>query len=73
MLLYLVLRSGLWRSLDGEKLRFFLGFSPRDTLSRQRPLWRAVPWGRALFSARGGREVFEWLRYRVELYDGKAG
>ena len=73
MLLYYLLRSGLWRSLDREKLRFFLGFTPRLYLSRNRPLWRGIPWGAALFSPRRAREIYVWLQYRVELFDGKAG
>ena len=73
MLLYLILRSGLWRSLDGEKLRFFLGWTDRSYLSRQWPLWRSVPWGRALLSPSAARQVLEWMRYRVELFDGLAG
>jgi hypothetical protein len=73
VLLYHLLRSGLWRSIDAEKLRFFLGWAPRENLSRQRPLWRRVPWARALFSPRGAREVHGWLEYRMHLYDGQAG
>jgi hypothetical protein len=73
VLLYWILRAGLWRSIDSEKFRFFLGWTPRSHLSHQRPLWRAIPWGRALFSPYGSRKVFDWLRYRLELYDGQAG
>jgi hypothetical protein len=73
LILYYVLRSGLWRSLDGEKLRFFFGFGPRLSLSRSRPLWRRFPWLAALFSPRRAREIHAWLEYRVELFDGKAG
>jgi hypothetical protein len=68
-----LLRSGLWRSLDGEKLRFFFGLTPRLHLSRERPLCRAIPWGAALLSPRRAREIFVWLEYRIELFDGKAG
>jgi hypothetical protein len=73
MLLFHLLRSGLWRTLDGEKLRFFFGFTSRLYLSRNHPLWRAIPWAGALFSPRRAREIFTWLEYRVELFDGKAG
>lgn len=73
MLLYYVLRSGLWRSIDGEKLRFFLGWTPKLRLSRARPLWRSVPWTEAVLSPRRAREIHEWLEYRVELFDGRAG
>lgn len=73
MILYWILRSGLWRSLDAEKIRFFLGLTPGLHLSRRYPLWRHLPIARALFSPRGSREVFRWLEYRVQLYDGQAG
>ena len=73
MLVYHLLRSGLWRSLDGEKLRFFFGLTPRLRLSRDRPLWRAIPWAAALFSPSRAPEIFAWLEYRIELFDGKAG
>jgi hypothetical protein len=73
MLLYYLVRSGLCRALDIEKLRFFLGFTPRLYLSRNRPLWRSIPWTAALFSPRRAREICAWLEYRIELFDGKAG
>ena len=73
MLVYYLLKTGLWRSLDAEKMRFFLGWTPKGHLSRQDPLWRHVPWGRALFSPSGARAVLVWMRYRVELFDGQAG
>ena len=73
MLLYYIARSGLWRRLDGEKFRFVLGWTPREMLSHQRPLWRHIPWMRAIFSPRGAREIFAWLEYRVHLFDGEAG
>ena len=73
MLLFYILRSGLWRALDGEKFRLFLGWTPRRNLSRQMPLWRHIPWGKAIFSPQGAREVYRWLEYRVKLYDGEAG
>ena len=73
MLVYHVLKSGLWRSLDGEKFRFFFGLAPKLSLSRERPLWRSFPWAAALFSPRRAREIHAWLEYRVELFDGKAG
>lgn len=73
MLIFHILRSGLWRALDGEKLRFFFGLTPRLRLSRAHPLWRAIPWAAALLSPRRAREIFVWLEYRVALFDGKAG
>ncbi len=73
MLLYYLVRSGLWRSLDLEKLRFFFGITPRLYLSRNRPLWRGIPWVAAFASPRRAREIYAWLEYRVELFDGKAG
>ena len=73
MLFYYVIKSGLWRSLDAEKLRFFLGIAPRLHLSRDRPLWKTFPWAAAIFSPCRARQIFTWLEYRVELFDGKAG
>jgi hypothetical protein len=73
VLLVYLLRSGLWRALDAEKLKFFLGFTPRLYLSHDRPLWRSVPWLGAMFSPRRAREIHAWLAYRIALYDGKAG
>jgi len=73
VLLFYIARSGLWRALDLEKFRFFLGLSPRLFLSRSHPLWRSIPWGPALFSPRRAREIHAWLEYRAELFDGKAG
>jgi hypothetical protein len=73
VLLYYLLRSGRWRSLDVEKFRFFFGLTPRLHLSRSRPLWRSIPWGAALFSPRRARGIHAWLEYRVDLFDGKAG
>lgn len=73
MLLYYLVKSGLWRSLDREKWQFFLGRTRPEMLSHQRPLWRAIPWGRAIFSPRAARQILGWLRYRVDLFDGQAG
>jgi len=72
-LLFYLVRSGLWRALDREKLRFFLGSAPPLFVSRHYPLWRSLPWTAALFSPRRAREIHAWLEYRVELFDGKAG
>jgi hypothetical protein len=73
VLLLYVLRSGLWKALDREKLAFFLGITPALHLSHARPLWRSIPWGPALFSPTRARAIHEWLEYRVHLYDGQAG
>ena len=73
MLLIYILRSGLWRAMDAEKLRFFFGWTPGLHLSRAHPPWRSLPWVDALLSPRRAREIYVWLEYRVELYDGKAG
>ena len=73
MLLFYILRSGLWRALDGEKFRFFLGLTSPLSLSRRHPLWRRLPWGAALFSPRRAREIHAWLEYRAHLFDGQAG
>jgi hypothetical protein len=74
MILIELFRAGLLRSLDAEKLRFFLGRTSNPLfLSRQRPLiWRlSLP--RLLFSPRYARGVAAWLRYRADLYDGVQG
>ncbi len=73
MLFFYILRSGIWRALDREKMRFFLGWTPRLCLSHAHPLWRSLPWAAALFLPRRAREIHAWLEYRVYLYDGKAG
>jgi hypothetical protein len=74
MIFFELARAGLWRSLDGEKLRFFLGRAPNTLyLSRRHPLvWHLHPL-RLLFSRRYARGVAEWLRYRADLYDGARG
>ena len=74
MIVLELLRVGLLRSLDVEKLRFFLGWTGNPHyLSRRQPLvWRLHPW-RLLFSRRYARGVATWLRYRTDLYDGVRG
>ena len=71
MILVALLRRGLLRSLDAEKLRFFLGWTANPLyLSRRCPLYRRL--GPALLlSPRYARGVAEWLRYRADLYDGR--
>lgn len=74
MILYAIFRQGLWRTLDGEKLRFFLGLTPNPLfLSRRYPLVRRLSLLRLLFSPRYARGVAEWLSYRADLYDGRQG
>lgn len=69
-----LVRAGLWRSLDAEKLRFFLGRAPNTLyLSRRHPLIFRLDPLRLLFSRRYARGVAEWLRYRADLYDGVRG
>ena len=69
-----LLRAGLLRSLDGEKLRFFLGWTPNALfLSRRQPLIWRLDLFRLLFSRRYARGVATWLRYRADLYDGIRG
>jgi hypothetical protein len=69
-----LMRRGLLRSLDREKLRFFLGLTSSPLyLSRRRPLvWRLHPL-RLLLSPRYARGVADWLCYRADLYDGRQG
>lgn len=67
-------RAGLFRAVDGEKLRFFFGATSNPLyLSRRWPLLTAINWPRALFSPSYARAVASWLRYRTELYDGLSG
>jgi hypothetical protein len=74
MIVVELLRAGLLRSLDFEKIRFFLGWTSSPLyLSRRQPLiWRLDPL-RLLFSRRYARGVATWLRYRTDLYDGVRG
>lgn len=69
-----LMRRGLLRSLDAEKVKFFLGRTKNPLfLSRRRPLiWRLHPL-RLMFSPRYARGVADWLRYRADLYDGVQG
>jgi len=74
MILLELFRAGLLRSLDAEKLRFFLGRTEHPLfLSRQRPLIWQLSLPRLLFSRRYARGVATWLRYRADLYDGVQG
>jgi hypothetical protein len=69
-----LLRGGLWRALDAEKLRFFLGLTPHPLfLSRRFPLYRRLNLIKLLVSPRYARGVADWLRYRADLYDGRQG
>jgi len=67
-------RRGLFRRLDGEKLRHFLGWH-RDplALSRRYPMWRILGIGRLLVSPAHAGAVARWLEYRMNLFDGAAG
>jgi hypothetical protein len=67
-------RAGLLRSLDAEKLRFFMGWTANPLfLSRRRPLIWRLDLLRLLCSRRYARGVATWLRYRADLYDGIQG
>jgi hypothetical protein len=67
-------RAGLLRTLDAEKLKFFLGWTKDPLfLSRRRPLVWRLDLPRLLFSPRYARGVAAWLRYRADLYDGVRG
>ena len=74
MILVALLRRGMLRRLDAEKLRFFLGLTPNPLyLSRRYPLYRRLGVLRLLLSPRYANGVAEWLRYRADLYDGRQG
>lgn len=67
-------RAGLLASLDGEKVRFFLGWTSNPLfLSRRHPLVFRLDPLRLLFSRSYARGVTTWLRYRADLYDGLRG
>ena len=74
MIVLMMLRRGMLRALDAEKLRYFLGLTANPLyLSRRFPLYRRLHLLRLLFSPRYARGVAEWLRYRADLYDGRQG
>ena len=74
MIFFELARAGLLRSLDAEKIRFFLGWTDNAFyLSRRRPLIASVNVLRLLFSREYARGVATWLRYRTDLYDGVQG
>jgi len=74
MILLELARAGLLRSLDAEKLRFFLGWTKNPLfLSRRQPLALRLDLVRMLWSPRYARGVAAWLRYRTDLYDGIQG
>ena len=74
MILLALFRRGALRKLDGEKLRYFLGWTGHPLfLSRRFPLYRRLGVVRMLISPRHARGVAEWLNYRADLYDGRQG
>jgi hypothetical protein len=74
MIVLLMIRRGMLKALDAEKLRYFLGLTASPLyLSRRYPLYRRLGFVRLLFSPRYARGVAEWLRYRADLYDGREG
>ena len=74
MIVYYLWRRGLWRHLDREKWRYFLGVSgDRLLLSRAHPLWRALDLVGLLVRPRYADGVAAWLEYRVALYEGRQG
>jgi len=74
VILVQLLRRGLLRRLDAEKLRFFFGLTASPLyLSRRFPLYRRLGIVRMLISPRYARGVADWLAYRADLYDGHQG
>jgi hypothetical protein len=74
MIFVLLVRRRLWKVLDVEKLRYFLGWTASPLfLSRRYPLWRHLDLLRMLVSPRYARGVADWLSYRADLYDGRQG
>ena len=67
-------RRGLFRRMDREKLRQFLGFSSDPlALSRRYRLWWALGPLVLMVSPSRARDVARWLEYRMNLYDGIEG
>jgi len=74
VIFYHLWKYGLLSRLDREKILFFFGFTPSPLmLSHRHPLVRSIGWTRALCSPRYAARLADWLRYRVELYDGLQG
>lgn len=74
MILFMLLRRGLLRRLDAEKLRYFFGRTAHPLfMSRRFPPYRRLDVLRMLVSPRYARGVAEWLSYRADLYDGRQG
>jgi hypothetical protein len=67
-------RRGLFRRMDREKLRQFLGFSSDPlALSRRYRLWWALGPLMVMVSPSRARDVARWVEYRMNLYDGFEG
>jgi hypothetical protein len=67
-------RRGLFRRMDREKLRQFLGFSSDPlALSRRYRLWWALGPLMLMVSPSRARDVARWVEYRMNLYDGFEG
>jgi hypothetical protein len=67
-------RRGLFRRMDREKLRQFLGFSSDPlALSRRYRLWWALGPLVLMVSPSRARDVARWVEYRMNLYDGFEG
>ncbi len=74
MVFYYVLKHGLLRRADIEKIRFFFGATADELfLSRRWPLITAIDWPRALLSPSYAGALVAWLKYRAELYEGGSG
>ena len=67
-------RRGLFRRMDRDKLRQFLGFSSDPlALSRRYRLWWALGPLVLMVSPSRARDVARWVEYRMNLYDGFEG
>ncbi|HJQ98599.1 MAG TPA: hypothetical protein VJ826_09800 [Candidatus Polarisedimenticolaceae bacterium] len=74
MIVLALWRRGLFRRLDREKWRHFVGTVPDPlALSRRYPMWRILPWARLLLSPTYAAAAARWLEYRTNLYDGVEG
>jgi len=74
VILLVLWRRGLWRTLDGEKMRYFFGRTTHPLFrSRRHPPYRRLSWFKLLLSPRYASAVADWLTYRADLYDGRQG
>jgi hypothetical protein len=70
MLVVYFLQSGLWKRLDGEKARFFFGWTSPLFLSHARPMRSSFHWWKLLLDPGYAKAAVAWLSWRLDLFDG---